>query len=74
MTTNITNNNTTTASFPILGVLGIAFIVMKLGGWGAVATWSWWWVLAPFWIPFLVLIVIIVIALIVLGIAHLLDK
>ena len=29
-------------------LLGIAFIVLKLVG---VIDWSWWWVLAPFWIP-----------------------
>lgn len=30
-------------------VLGIVFIVLKLTH---VIDWSWWWVLAPFWIPF----------------------
>ena len=33
-------------SFPTL--LTIAFIVLKLCN---VITWSWWWVLAPLWIP-----------------------
>jgi hypothetical protein len=28
--------------------LGLVFIVLKLVG---VIAWSWWWVLAPFWIP-----------------------
>lgn len=32
----------------ILGVLLIIFIVLKLLG---LITWSWWWVLSPFWIP-----------------------
>ena len=31
------------------GLLGIAFIVLKLCD---VVDWSWWWVLAPIWIPF----------------------
>ena len=31
-----------------LGLLGVAFIVLKLLH---VIEWSWWWVLAPFWIP-----------------------
>jgi hypothetical protein len=35
-----------TASFPILGLLGIAFIVLKLCH---VIDWSWWWITAPFW-------------------------
>jgi len=29
-------------------VLGIVFIILKLTN---VIDWSWWWVLAPFWIP-----------------------
>lgn len=32
------------------GLLTILFIGLKLGGVGAVATWSWWWVLSPLWI------------------------
>lgn len=30
------------------GLLGVAFVVLKLCG---VIEWSWWWVLSPFWIP-----------------------
>ena len=30
------------------GVLTIVFIVLKLTGY---ISWSWWWVLAPVWIP-----------------------
>ena len=37
------------------GLLAIAFIVLKLCG---VIDWSWWWVLAPIWIPFALIIVI----------------
>ena len=37
------------------GVLGIVFIVLKLVG---TISWSWWWVLSPFWIP-LVLITVV---------------
>lgn len=36
-------------AFPILTVLGILFIALKLTGH---ITWSWLWVLAPFWGPF----------------------
>ena len=31
-----------------LVVLGVCLLVMKLGGWGLVADWPWWGVLAPF--------------------------
>lgn len=33
---------------PLLGLLGIAFVVLKLCH---VIDWSWWWVTAPFWGP-----------------------
>lgn len=39
-----------------LSLLGIAFIVMKLMGY---ITWSWWLVLAPFWIPICIGIIIL---------------
>lgn len=51
---------TTTTSFPVLGILGLIFITLKLTGHIA---WSWWWVLAPFWAPLAVVLVITVIAL-----------
>tara|TARA_R110000744_G_C19371770_1_gene563215 strand:- start:63303 stop:63536 length:234 start_codon:yes stop_codon:yes gene_type:complete len=38
-------------SFPILGILGLIFVTLKLAEIGAVATWSWWWVLLPFYGP-----------------------
>jgi len=35
------------------GMLTILFIGLKLGG---VISWSWWWVLSPIWISFLVIL------------------
>jgi hypothetical protein len=32
----------------VCGALGVAFVMLKLCG---VLGWSWWWVLAPFWMP-----------------------
>lgn len=49
----------------LLGLLTIAFTVLKLCG---VIKWSWWWVLAPIWIPSLLLVGILII--IILVIAH----
>lgn len=42
-------------------LLAILFIVLKLTGY---IDWSWWWVLAPIWIPLAIVILIVVIALI----------
>ena len=36
-------------AFPLLGILGLIFITLKLCG---TINWSWWGVLAPFWVPF----------------------
>ena len=43
-------------------VLLIVFVVLKLVG---VINWSWWWVLAPFWIPFLLYIILKIIIILV---------
>ena len=37
-----------------LSLLGIAFVVLKLTN---CISWSWWWVLAPFWIPIAIVLV-----------------
>jgi hypothetical protein len=42
------NNNTSGGGIGFLGALTILFIALKLLGY---ITWSWWWVLAPLWIP-----------------------
>ena len=39
------------------GLLTIVFITLKLTGY---IDWSWWWVLSPLWIPFAVVMTIIV--------------
>ena len=40
------------------GLLTIALIVFKLCG---VIAWSWWWVLSPLWISWIVAIILIII-------------
>jgi hypothetical protein len=32
-------------------ILFLIFLTLKLAGIGVVATWSWWWVTSPLWIP-----------------------
>lgn len=46
----------------IAGLLGVAFIVLKLTN---VINWSWWWVLAPFWIPVGIILIIGIIMLLI---------
>lgn len=47
----------------ICGLLGVAFVVLKLCG---VISWSWVWVLAPFWIPIVLSILLIIIFAVIL--------
>ena len=50
--------NNESGGIGFLGLLTIVFIVLKLVG---TITWSWWWVLSPFWIPLCVFAVAFVI-------------
>ncbi len=47
----MSNSNSTGTSQGIgfIGLLTIAFIVLKLTNY---IDWSWWWVLSPLWVPF----------------------
>ena len=46
------------------GMIFIVFLVLKLGGIGQVANWSWWWVCSPLWIPLMIIGLVFVLALI----------
>lgn len=50
---NQVNNNTNNGGIGFLGLLTIVFITLKLTGYIA---WSWWWVLSPLWLGFVVVI------------------
>ncbi len=43
-----------------VGVLALIFIVLKLVG---VIAWSWWFVLAPLWIPLVLILALALVAL-----------
>lgn len=60
-----------TGGISLSSALGITFIVLKLCG---VISWSWWWVLSPFWIPFAVIIAVLFIIIAVIVIASLKDQ
>lgn len=53
------------------GLLTIAFIVLKLTGY---ITWSWWWVLAPSWIPLAIFVGILLVTFIAALVAILIGK
>ena len=39
-------DNKSSSGIGVLGLLGVAFVVLKLTGY---IDWSWWWVTLPFW-------------------------
>lgn len=68
---NKSTNISTNGGIGFLGALTILFIALKLTN---VIDWSWWWVLAPLWIPVAVVLGIIVIVAIVVLIVKLIKK
>ena len=40
------NNSSRSSGIGVLGLLGVAFVILKLD---KVIDWSWWWVTLPFW-------------------------
>ncbi len=44
-------NRTTKRGIGLLSLVFLLFLTLKLAQIGLVATWSWWWVFAPIWIP-----------------------
>lgn len=69
MKSNNANTAATGDGITFMGALQVAFIVLKLCG---VISWSWGWVLAPVWIGFFVIAIIVVV--IVLAAGHIEKK
>lgn len=61
-----TRTSTTTSGVTSLELLTVAFIILKLCN---VINWSWWWVLAPTWIP----LALAAVVLLVIGIFKLIS-
>jgi hypothetical protein len=51
----------------LFSILFLIFLTLKLGGWGIVATWSWFAVFSPIWAP-------IAIAFVALGIIAFIER
>lgn len=66
-----TSSNTSRGGVGVVGLLGIAFVVLKLTG---VINWSWWLVTLPFWGGLALFILILAAVGIFIGIAHLIRR
>ena len=58
------NNGITFDGIGFFGLLGIVFIVLKLC---KVITWSWFWVIAPLWMPTAIVVLILIIVFLVVN-------
>lgn len=67
----MSNTQASSGGIGFAGLLGLIFITLKLTHY---IDWSWWWVLAPFWIPFAITVIILLICAFVLGIAAICNK
>jgi hypothetical protein len=45
------SNSSSSGGIGLGGLVFLVFLILKLCEIGVVATWSWWWVTAPLWIP-----------------------
>jgi hypothetical protein len=61
-------NSQSSGGIGFCGLLTIVFIVLKLIG---VISWSWWWVLAPVWIPTALVVALVILVFLVFLIAML---
>jgi len=58
----MSDNSSKKSGLGIGSILFLIFLTLKLGGWGIVATWSWWWIFSPLWIPIAIILLIIIFA------------
>lgn len=64
-------NQQTSGGIGFLGLLTIVFITLKLC---KVIDWSWWWVLAPMWVPVAIGLMLIAVGLTLTVIAKVVSK
>ena len=67
----MSKSNNSGLSLPVL--IFLLFLGLKLAEVGMVATWSWWWVTSPLWIPFLIIISTALLSVVIIIIALIFD-
>lgn len=69
---DINVKTSTNGGIGFLGALTILFIALKLTH---IIDWSWWWVLAPIWIPIVVVLgIIAIVAIVVLFVKFIINE
>jgi len=67
-------SKSTSTGLGIGTILFLIFLTLKLGEWGVVAHWSWWWVTAPLWLPIVAVVITLLIISIIAVITKLINK
>ena len=74
----MSSSSSSNSGIGLCGMVFIVFLFLKLAEIGAVATWSWWWVTSPLWMPVVfvlgVFATVLATMLLVMGIAALFGK
>lgn len=65
------SNRSSGGGLGVCSVVGIVFIILKLTH---LIDWSWWWVLAPFWIPAAGVLIFILIVILIKFVEYLKDR
>jgi hypothetical protein len=68
------SSSSSSGGIGLFGMVFIVFLILKLAEVGAVATWSWWWVTSPLWMPLCVFLAIVLVAGAIYGIVQIFKK
>lgn len=64
----------TVSGINFASLLFLMFLFLKLGQFGIVANWSWWWVTAPLWLPIVAAIITLLLIGVIAVITSLINK
>ena len=67
-------SNKSSAGIGLCGGVFLIFLALKLAQVGVVASWSWWWVTAPLWLPLVAVIGILLIFFIISVLVNVLSR
>lgn len=62
------SSNSSSGGVGLAGLVFVVFLTLKLAEVGVVATWSWWWVCSPLWIPLALVLALVALLFVGLGI------
>ena len=63
-----TSSGSSSVGVGLGGIVFVIFLVLKLAGIGQVANWSWWWITSPLWIPWVIILSIMLVFVIIAAI------